>query len=170
MIGEGDCGATGGMKIGRGNRNTRRKPAPVPLCPPQIPLDQELCIIPWRRMGSGCVDPCTLDSSVSLRPGMIWIGDKFGLVLLTQSLNIHMHIVSGHQFGISVVEIRVWVFWWWPYRGPLSSRHRAPLGCRWRRSPGIGGKGNLSLVYLSSMPWRHMGERMYRSTFSWPRH
>jgi hypothetical protein len=30
----------GGMKIGRGNRSTRRKPAPVPLCPPQITLDQ----------------------------------------------------------------------------------------------------------------------------------
>jgi hypothetical protein len=30
----------GGMKIGRGNRSTRRKPTPAPLCPPQIPLDQ----------------------------------------------------------------------------------------------------------------------------------
>jgi hypothetical protein len=40
MIGEGDCGAFGGMKIGRGNRSTQRKPAPAPLCPPQIPLDQ----------------------------------------------------------------------------------------------------------------------------------
>jgi hypothetical protein len=40
MIDEGDCGAIGGMKIGRGNRSTRRKPAPVPLCPPQIPHDQ----------------------------------------------------------------------------------------------------------------------------------
>jgi hypothetical protein len=30
----------GGMKIGRGSRSTRRKPAPAPLCPPQIPLDQ----------------------------------------------------------------------------------------------------------------------------------
>jgi hypothetical protein len=28
------------MKIGRGNRSTRRKPAPAPLCPPQIPHDQ----------------------------------------------------------------------------------------------------------------------------------
>jgi hypothetical protein len=25
------------MRIGRGNRSTRGKPAPVPLCPPQIP-------------------------------------------------------------------------------------------------------------------------------------
>jgi hypothetical protein len=27
-------------EFGRGNRNTRRKPAPASLCPPQIPLDQ----------------------------------------------------------------------------------------------------------------------------------
>jgi hypothetical protein len=40
MTGEGDCGAIGVMKIGRGNRSTRRKPTPAPLCPPQIPLDQ----------------------------------------------------------------------------------------------------------------------------------
>jgi hypothetical protein len=36
----GDRGAIGGMKIGKGNRSTQRKPAPAPLCPPQIPLDQ----------------------------------------------------------------------------------------------------------------------------------
>jgi hypothetical protein len=37
----GDCddGEVGGMNgFGRGNRSTRRKPAPTPLCPPQIPL------------------------------------------------------------------------------------------------------------------------------------
>jgi hypothetical protein len=40
MIDEGDYGAIGGMKIGKGNRSTRRKPAPAPLCPPQIPHGQ----------------------------------------------------------------------------------------------------------------------------------
>jgi hypothetical protein len=40
MVGEGDCGVIGGMRIGRGNRSTRRKSAPAPLCPPQIPHDQ----------------------------------------------------------------------------------------------------------------------------------
>jgi hypothetical protein len=30
-------GEIGAMMIGRGNRSTRRKPAPVPLCPPQTP-------------------------------------------------------------------------------------------------------------------------------------
>jgi hypothetical protein len=34
-----DYGAVGGMRIGRGNRSTRRKPAPVPPCRPQIPPD-----------------------------------------------------------------------------------------------------------------------------------
>jgi hypothetical protein len=34
--GDYDDGEIGGM-IGRGNRSTRRKPATVPLCPPQTP-------------------------------------------------------------------------------------------------------------------------------------
>jgi hypothetical protein len=45
MIYEGDCGAVGGMKIGRGNWSTRRKPAQAPLCPPQIPHDDPA----WTR-------------------------------------------------------------------------------------------------------------------------
>jgi hypothetical protein len=32
-----ESGAFGGMRIGSGHRITRRKPAPVPLYPPQIP-------------------------------------------------------------------------------------------------------------------------------------
>jgi hypothetical protein len=46
MIDDGDCGAIGGMKIGRGNLSTRRTPAPVPLRPPQIPHD-----VTWARTG-----------------------------------------------------------------------------------------------------------------------
>jgi hypothetical protein len=42
MIGDGDCGEIGEMKIGRKTRSTRRKPAPAPLCPPQIPHDYTL--------------------------------------------------------------------------------------------------------------------------------
>jgi hypothetical protein len=36
--------AVGGMKIGRGNRKTRREPTPVLLCLPQIPQD-----LAWDR-------------------------------------------------------------------------------------------------------------------------
>jgi hypothetical protein len=35
--GDYDDGEIGGMMIGKGNRNTQRKPAPVSLCPPQTP-------------------------------------------------------------------------------------------------------------------------------------
>jgi hypothetical protein len=35
--GDYDDGEIGGMLIGKGNPSTRRKPAPVPLCPPQTP-------------------------------------------------------------------------------------------------------------------------------------
>jgi hypothetical protein len=35
--GDYDDGEFGGMVIGKGNRSTRRKPAPVPLCPLRIP-------------------------------------------------------------------------------------------------------------------------------------
>jgi hypothetical protein len=34
-LGDYDDGEIGGMVTGRGNRSTRRKPAPVPFCPPQ---------------------------------------------------------------------------------------------------------------------------------------
>jgi hypothetical protein len=35
--GDGDCGEIGGMKIGRGSRSTRKKPAPAPLLSTTIP-------------------------------------------------------------------------------------------------------------------------------------
>jgi hypothetical protein len=44
--GDYDEGEIGGMMIGRGNRSTRRKPAPVPLCPPQTPH-----VLPRREIG-----------------------------------------------------------------------------------------------------------------------
>jgi hypothetical protein len=49
MIDDDDYGAVGGMRIGRGNRSTRRKPAPVPLCS-QIPHD-----LTWDRTRAAAV-------------------------------------------------------------------------------------------------------------------
>jgi hypothetical protein len=37
---DGDCGAIGGMKIGRGNRNSWKNLTPEQFCPPQTPHDQ----------------------------------------------------------------------------------------------------------------------------------
>jgi hypothetical protein len=50
--GDYEDGEFGGMKISGGNRSTRRKPAPAPLCPPQIPLDPTRARIRAAAVGS----------------------------------------------------------------------------------------------------------------------
>jgi hypothetical protein len=50
--GDYDDGEFGWMKIGKGNRSTRRKPAPAPICPPQMPLDQIMVRTRAAAMGS----------------------------------------------------------------------------------------------------------------------
>jgi hypothetical protein len=49
--GDYDDGEFGGMKNDRGNRSTWRKPAPAPIFPPQIPLDQTPGLDPGCRGG-----------------------------------------------------------------------------------------------------------------------
>jgi hypothetical protein len=44
MTDDDECEAVRGMRIGRGNGSTRRKPAPASLRPPQIPHD-----LTWDR-------------------------------------------------------------------------------------------------------------------------
>jgi hypothetical protein len=55
------------MKIGRGNRSTRRKPAPAPLCPPQIPLDQTPGSNPGRRVGKPATNRLSYGAAWTLR-------------------------------------------------------------------------------------------------------
>jgi hypothetical protein len=45
-----ECVAVGGVRIGTGNRSDRRKPAPLSLCPPQIPHD-----LTWARTQAAAV-------------------------------------------------------------------------------------------------------------------
>jgi hypothetical protein len=63
MIDDDDYGAVGGMRIGRGNRSTRIKPAPVPLCPQQIPHD-----LTWDRTRAAAVGSQRLTASAMARP------------------------------------------------------------------------------------------------------
>jgi hypothetical protein len=67
----GDCddGEVGGMNgFGRGNRSTRRKPAPTPLCPKQIPLAR-----PGRELGPpGWEEDCELSYCWNLQTDCIY--------------------------------------------------------------------------------------------------
>jgi hypothetical protein len=66
IIDDGDCGAIGPIKIGRGNRSTRRKPASVPLCPTQIPHD-----LTRARTRAIAVGSRRLTTSAMARPGRL---------------------------------------------------------------------------------------------------
>jgi hypothetical protein len=55
-----ECGAVGGMRIERGNRSTRRKPA---ICPPQIPHYQT-----WARTRTAVVGSRRLTAWAMARP------------------------------------------------------------------------------------------------------
>jgi hypothetical protein len=58
-----DCGAVGGMRIGRGNRSTRSKPTPVLLCPPQVPYN-----LTWARTRAAAVGNRRLTAWAMARP------------------------------------------------------------------------------------------------------
>jgi hypothetical protein len=59
-----NCGPICGMRIGRGNRSTRRKPAPVSSCPPQI-----LLVLTWPRTRAAAVGSRWQTAWSVARPG-----------------------------------------------------------------------------------------------------
>jgi hypothetical protein len=63
IIDDDECGAVGGISIGRGSRSTRRKPAPVPLCIPQIPHD-----LSWARTRAAAMGSMRLTAWAMARP------------------------------------------------------------------------------------------------------
>jgi hypothetical protein len=61
-----ECAVVGGMRIGKGNRSTRRKPAPVSLWPPQIPHD-----LTWDRTRAAAVGSLRLTAWAMARPTVV---------------------------------------------------------------------------------------------------
>jgi hypothetical protein len=97
MIDEDDCGEIGGMKIGRGNRSTRRKPAPAPLCPPQIPHYQTRARFRAAALGSQ-----RLTAWAMARPNEDLVASPYCLYevweLQYHSIQICSNRVNHHQF------------------------------------------------------------------------
>jgi hypothetical protein len=83
-----DCGAIG-MWIGRGNRNTWRKPTPVPLCPPQIPHDLTRARTRAAAVGSLSYDTARRELiSVELRGSVDFSGLFFRAVTVYEALRL----------------------------------------------------------------------------------
>jgi hypothetical protein len=72
-----ECGAVGQMRIGRGDQSTQRKPAPMPLCPQQIPhdltCDRTVATAVETFDFSICVDVTSLVTGPNF--GHIWTAD-----------------------------------------------------------------------------------------------
>jgi hypothetical protein len=74
-----DCAANGKIKIGRRNRSSRRKPAPLPLCPPQILYDltrARTLGTATNRLSYGTAVKRSTDSNV---PKQTWAIDSRGI-------------------------------------------------------------------------------------------
>jgi hypothetical protein len=69
--GDYDDGEIGEM-IGRGNRSTRRKPAPVPPCPPQTPHSCPEAN-PGRRGGNPATNRLSYGSALNIRIRCIYV-------------------------------------------------------------------------------------------------
>jgi hypothetical protein len=99
-----DCGTIGGMQIVRGNGGTRRKPAPLPLCAPQIPHDlteaRTRAADVWSRRPSawamtrpyvtGCYNIEKLVSAFMFRSVTIYIR--------LNRFSAYVHILVSHWF------------------------------------------------------------------------
>jgi hypothetical protein len=112
------------MRIGRGNRSTRRKPALVPLCPPQTPYD-----LTWDRTRAAAVGSRRLIAWGMARPqlsfyvstALVYLGHFFSFLIHTPSVGHlwrgnspsrgrylhteqHRHIINAHRH----LYLRVW--------------------------------------------------------------
>jgi hypothetical protein len=107
----GDCedGEFGGMKISRGNRSTRRKPAPGPLCPP---------IIPGRRGGKPATNRLSYGAAISAMlltiPSFSWLSrvpegkyrDSTSNQTTTHCFHVSNSILVSRQTRID--DVRFW--------------------------------------------------------------
>jgi hypothetical protein len=121
-------GEFGGMKIGRGNRSTGRKPAPAPLCPPQIPLDQTRYRTRAAAVGSQRLNPWAMARPWHLwlyrvqRKGCggYWIGNFVGTAVtyfkVARTDRTHYYGRDSKagllQFELGVVISRIWRLIW----------------------------------------------------------
>jgi hypothetical protein len=75
MIVDDECGAVGGMRIGRGNRGTQRKPAKVSLFPPH-PKWPDLGSNPVHRVGKPATNRLNYGTALKCRLKFIILINK----------------------------------------------------------------------------------------------
>jgi hypothetical protein len=98
MIDDGDYGAIGGIKIGRGNRSTRRKPAPLSTTNPTLP---EPGSNPGRRGGN----PAT--NCLSYGAALQYLNENMGRDVLVTSGFHQVHGGSAKRISMRAY-VNIW--------------------------------------------------------------
>jgi hypothetical protein len=100
-----ECGAVSGMRTGRGNGSTRRKPAPVPLCPSQIPYE-----LTWAQNWPAAVGIQRLTAWAMERPPSMCINKLLQQFSdRTNALRLIMSVMNKYG-ALSVItnRTRIW--------------------------------------------------------------
>jgi hypothetical protein len=101
-----ECRAIGGMRIGRGNRSTRRKPASVPLFPPRIPHD-----LTWARTRTAAVGSRRLTvwalSRPTCRRKRSWCNFMYYHLTFRISSPTHSNATFGY-LDVNLIIIQNW--------------------------------------------------------------
>jgi hypothetical protein len=92
MVDDDDYGAVGRMRIGRGNRSIRRKPASVPLCPPQIPHD-----LTWDRTRAAAVGSQRLTAWAMARPQLHGYSELLWNEILSMHIPIYLNLFEPRR-------------------------------------------------------------------------
>jgi hypothetical protein len=136
MTNNGDCGAIGGMRTGRGNRSTRRKSGPVPICPPQIKHDltraltQAASVVSRQLTAWAMARPVRSDEVLSAYDNLfcsllLMNESRFGREILT----LWFRCETMSNFYIT----RLWILAQWKCSLPLTRRRATdfhPKFCR----------------------------------------
>jgi hypothetical protein len=72
MIGDDECGAVGGMRIGMGNRSTRRKPVPSATLSTINPVWPDSGSTPGCRGGKPAINRLSYGAALSNSPSVAW--------------------------------------------------------------------------------------------------
>jgi hypothetical protein len=92
-----ECGAVHGMRKGRGNRSTQRKPPLLPLCPPQFSQD-----LLWHQtlavaVGNSQLTVCALSQSVCHKSVAVIMGQWSELRKCMFHITWHQSCIQYYQ-------------------------------------------------------------------------
>jgi hypothetical protein len=155
-------GAIGGMKIDKGNRSTRRKPTPAPLCPPQNPTWQTRSRSPDRSGGKPATNRLSYGADFFLVPFRCRVTVEVFDPASTQVLdNSYWNGKNVDWISSGIILGTIQKYAWRDWRRPWTTSVRRTV--LWRRfEPGT--LQTRSRRALTTEPWCSVAAKLHASS------